>query len=513
MTEDTPTPTPTGEIQAPTPTPAGSGGYPGPQEPSGYPAPEAQAAPTAGQQEPAYPSPVDAPAPQPAYPGPGEEPVQDSPYPGPATLPTPHSGTGAYPVPGERTPAPAAVTSTATPSPRQESPIITGEPVERTPGGPMPTPSPGGGTISIWHSWSSTQVQVLEPAMRAFQSVYPDVFFDATYFPGDDLQRRYEAAVYLGGGPSLVFGPSEWGPSFYEQNLVVDISDLAVEEFLSRINPAAVEQGQVGEALVSLPYSIRQGVVMYRNKQIIPSAPGTFDELVRVARAATKGGVVGAYLERSYFYSAAHLNGLGGALMNADGSPAFNTSQGVEWLRLLHSFTQAGPFEFNGNRDLDTFIAGKAGIIIDGSWNRTILANAIGAENLAIDPWPSHQNGQLSGFIRTDNVYLNANLVEHERYYSLLFMAFMLTPEVQSMLSHSGFIPVVSDARLDDAHLQQMVNAFEGAVSYPVHRYIPVYWDPLEAAMLKVFNGSAAPSQALAAAEAEVKAALRNLAP
>lgn len=504
MIEETPEPTPTIEIQAPTPIPTEAGSYPIPEEPTAYPAPISQPPPSPVPVDPAYPAPAAPPTVAPAYPGPEMPPTRpagDSAYPGPVD-------------PEGRTPAPSGDTPQVTPSPLPEtSGEPTPEPFERPPGTPMPLPGGTAATITIWHSWSPTEVQVLDSALSAFRSAYPDVYFDVMYFPREDLRRRYEAAAYIGGGPDLLFGPSDWGVPFFEQGLIVDIAELATDDFLSRINPAAVEQGRLGDALVSLPYTIRQGVVMYRNKEIIAAAPATFDELVQVAQAATRGGVVGAYLERSYFYSTAHLYGLGGSLMDESGSPAFNTPQGIEWLRLLQSFAQAGPFEFNGSRDLDAFKTGKAGIIIDGSWNRAALADAIGAHNLAVDPWPAHQNGHLSGFIRTDNVYLNANLNDQDRYQPLLFMAFMLTPEVQSLLTQVGFIPVVIDANIEDQIIQQMVTAFEGAASYPILRQASAYWDPLEAAMQKVFSGSATPAQALSSAESEVRNALKNLDP
>jgi arabinogalactan oligomer / maltooligosaccharide transport system substrate-binding protein len=503
VVEETPTSAPTEVIPTPTPTPTEPAEYPQPEEPPGYPGPVFVPTPYPQPGDPAYPYPVVSPYYDPAYPGPGVQPTQPA-------------GEGAYPGPAEpvvSTPAvvgtPGTTPGTAPGTPQE----ITPTPFERPPGTPMPPPGRETVTISIWHSWSSTEVQVLDPILRAFQSAYPDVYFNVTYYPRETLQRRYDTSAYLGGGPSLLFGPSEWGQNYYEQDLVVDISGLATEDFLARINPAAVDQGRMGDALISLPYSIRQGVVMYRNKQIIESAPATFEELVQSARAVTRGGVVGAYLERSYFYSAAHLYGLGGSLMDEQGYPAFNTRQGEDWMNLLDSYAQAGPFEFNGTRDRDTFKAGKAGIIIDGSWHRAALAEAIGADNLVVDPWPSHGSGHLSGFIRTDNVYLNANLSDQERYQPLLFMAFMLTPEVQSLLSQVGIIPVISDASVDDQLIQQMVIAFERATSFPTIRQAGAYWDPLEAAMLRVFSSSASPAQALRDAEVEIREALQSLSP
>jgi maltose-binding protein MalE len=169
---------------------------------------------------------------------------------------------------------------------------------------------------------------------------------------------------------------------------------------------------------------------MYRNTAIIADAPATFDDLVAAAQAATTDDVVGANLEYGFFFSAAHLHGVGGLLMD---------EKGVEWLNLLNSFKDAGPTEYYTDNDVNLFKAGQAGIIIDGTWNTTGLAEAIGAENLAIDPWPT----PLSGYVQTENIYLNANAEGEDVDVGWAFMEFFLSAEAQAMLTEAGHIPAV----------------------------------------------------------------------
>jgi arabinogalactan oligomer / maltooligosaccharide transport system substrate-binding protein len=361
----------------------------------------------------------------------------------------------------------------------------------------MPPPSPDAVTVSIWHSWSDTEVVVLEDVLQAFQKVYAQVYFDLLYVPFDDLLRTFQAAAYRGAGPSILLAPAEWGPQLYDEGLVAAVDDLAVPAFLERINPAALDGARYQGALIGLPHSIRNGVVMYRNRQIIAKAPATFSELVTAAKAATRGGRVGAYLERGYFYSAGHLTGLGGRLMNEDGIPAFNDPKGLAWLNLLVEFEQAGPVAFNTNRDLDLFKDGRVGIIIDGTWSRTALETAIGEENLAIDPWPAYLDGYLSGYVQADNIYLTTRASAGERYAALQFFGFMLAPEVQSVLTRAGHIPALRDVTVEQDWIAPVMQALLGGTAYPVHPNANLYWDPLETAMGYVFSKSALPGPAL----------------
>ena len=448
-------PYPAPELAAsPIPAPTGDSAdaYPPPPAPTAYPPPEAEL-PTGLPAYPAPPTPVFTPLVQPTQPGPVS-----------AADPSPTTG----PAPTERVAFPA-----------------------------MPPPSADAVSVTVWHSWSDSEVVVLEDVLQAFQKVYPDVYFDVLYVPFDDLLRTFQAAAYRGAGPSILLAPAEWGPQLYDEGLVAAVDDLAVPAFLERINPAAIDSARYRGALISLPHAIRSGVVMYRNQQIIPTAPATFSDLVTAAKAATRGGRVGAYLERGYFYSAGHLPGLGGRLLNENGTPAFNDSKGLAWLNLLVEFEQAGPVSFNTNRDLDLFKAGRVGIIFDGTWSRAALEEAIGEENLVIDPWPAYQDGRLSGYVQADNIYLTARAGGGERYASLQFFGFMLAPEVQTVLTRAGHIPALIDVQVEHDWMEPVMQALLGGTAYPIHPNANLYWDPLETAMGYVFSRSALPAPAL----------------
>ena len=374
-------------------SPAGSAqtAYPPPQEPTAlllpgtpYPAPqETTALPEPGStveegQSTSYPPPEDT-APPPTdngtpYPPPGETqaPTATSPagtgspgptqYPGPQDTFTPAPTQELIPTltPGFSITTTLTVTPGVTPT---ERPISTA----------VPPPGTIAQTIRIWHSWSQSEMRVLEYVTRKFQDFYPSVAFDMLYVPYDELFQRYEMAAYRGGGPSVLFGPAEWGPLLYEKGLVADLTRDADPKFLAELQPVALGGARYRGALVGLPHRIRGGVLLYRNTSLLPQPAASFDELVSMSRQATRGGRLGAYLDRGFMYSAAHLIGLGGSLIDDQGKPAFNTPQGVEWLELLTEFDQAGGVDFNTNRDLNAFKDGKVGLLIEGSWKLSWL--------------------------------------------------------------------------------------------------------------------------------------------
>jgi maltose-binding protein MalE len=383
--------------------------------------------------------------------------------------------------------------------PTQAEAEPTAEPATAVPAGPT-------GAITLWHAWKESEIPALNEVIAAFQAANPNVTFDVLYVPFDDLRGKFETAAATGGGPTVLIGAADWGPALFDAELIGDITPDMTEEFLRPINPAALGAVKYKDALIGLPQTIK-GVVMFRNTSIWPDAPKTFNDIAMGSTMYTQGDVVGADLERGFFFSAAHLNGVGGQLMDKDGNPLFNDAKGVEWLNLLNSFSEAGPAEYYTDNDVNLFKAGKAGIIIDGTWNMADLATSIGADKLAIDPWPT----PMSGYVQTENIYLGYNAVEGDREASVAFLQYFLSPEAQALLTKAGHIPAVAGVEVSDPLMQQAVTAFEGGAAFPVIPEMGSYWGPMDTALKSVFDEGTAPEAALQQAFNTVSAAVNEL--
>ena len=436
--------------------------------------------------------------------------VNPGPYPGPAISVTP-SPFATIPAGGSQN-APTAAASESTPTPTSPGSEFFLRPV-------LPPPQNQFALVTIWHALDENQANQLMTVIRAFQDQMPNVRFNVLSVPLEDLRARYESAAYQGEGPSLLIGPSEWGPMFYDEQLVEDLSPFLSAALRQVIFTPAFGNGEYRQAVIRLPFAM-SGVVMYRNRQIIAEAPQTFEELSAAAQLATHGGVVGTYLERGFYFSGAHLEGLGGQWFDAEGNPLFNQGEfgkPLEWVNLLQTFNQIGPTDFNDDLDLDLFEQGKAGVIIDGTWNRATLAEAIGDQNLSIDPWPVYDGGHLSGYVKTDSLYLNANtglISAQDHYATLQFMGYLLAPEVQELFSESGMIPVVKNAAPDDPLIRQSMQALSGGIAFPVRLPDEIrraYWDTLDAAIYRIFEGLDTPMAALQSAYEQISTRLAEI--
>ena len=455
-------------------------------------------------------------------------------YPGPNTP----AATPGYPGPFfTHTTAPRASPTSLTPQPTgtlgpSVTPLAT-LPVSKTPSlspgpsgtpgtpGVIPTelppkppisPPPPGSSVTIWHSWNSAETAELQAIIQSFQKIYPDVTFTLQYIPYNDLYNKYEEAAYYDSGPSLLLGPAKWGPGLYDEELITNLDPYLPQNYLSSINPAAVISGKYQGGLISLPLSQR-GMVMFRNNLIVQDEPITFAELNEYSHDVTHGGLVGTYLERGSMFSSAAIIGLGGELMDENGYPLFNSQYGLEWIQLLADYDAAGAVTFNTNWDLEMFRRGRTGIIIDGSWNISSLSQLIGAENLAIDPWPEYGTGHFSGWVESDSVYLNANTTGDDLFASLSFMGYLLDPNVQVRLAEVGHIPSIITAEPRDPLIQQAMKAFSFGAAYPIaagENIIKLYQTELDRAITSVFVDGVTPADALKAASDQITTELNN---
>lgn len=423
----------------------------------------------------------------------------------------------AYPLPqqpGLSSPTPLSATPT---------PLSTATPLMLTPTGPTPTErfplpfglkvTPAAGKVSIFHSWNNEELAVLMQVIDSFQDYFPNIVFDLTYIPQADLLNRFTQNAYSGAGPDILFGSSAWRASLSSQTLVENLAPYISATFRKTFNPVAIQTGEFHGTQACLPYAL-SGAVLYRNQQIIPRASDTFSQVVSSARQATKAGTLGAYFEGGSYFSLAHLLGLGGQLMDRDGYPLFNLDQykyALEWLGLLKEMKRLGAVEMNGDRDRQTFEQGKAGWIVEGTWNREALAQAIGSDNLAIDPWPVYAAGRLSGFVQSDCLYLNINTGELsalDHQAALNFIGYFMTTSVQVRLAELGMIPALIQAQPSDPLIRQAMLAFQGGSAYPPElddALRQVYYTALDGAVDNVINQGQDPLLALQTAYATIQ--------
>ena len=390
---------------------------------------------------------------------------------------------------------------------------------------PNPTPSPElireisvtqspqvkpalSGTVTVWHSWAESELVGLQKVIGKFQQKNPGVNVNLLYVPFDDLFSRLNSGVEVG-RPDLVIGPSDWGPELFDAELVADASTIAGPNLFEKIGNVALDAVEYKNVAIGLPIAYNKGIVIFRNQSILPDAPRTFEEYLKEAKSKTRGDIVGAVIDLGFFQSGAFLAACGGRLMDAQGAPLFDNAAGLCWIELLKSIQESGlPVEINTNLDLERFRAGKVGFIIAGTWDAASLADSIGVDNLAIDPWPSFDNGDLSGFIETDAVYMTTNVAQENQAASRTLARYFLSPGAQNTLANSetvAKIPTLIGVEIQDKVMREALVAFEKGTPLPAIPAMDFYWDPMEEALRSILSDGEDPGQALKKAAIQIR--------
>lgn len=354
-------------------------------------------------------------------------------------------------------------------------------------------PQPVNGELTVWHSFEGDQLAIMEQSFTELQKQNPGLVVSAEYIAGNEIRARYETASADGNAPDVLFAPLDWGGELLAGGLVQDPLSLLRNSDARRVSKTHLANVRVNHEAVGVPFLAR-GVILMRNRTLIPNPLVSFDDIVALDASRYD-------LERGLYYSGATLAAQSGQLMDADGNPTFNTEAGVAWLNTLKQFNDPHSY---GDQDIDAFAQGQVGLVLDGTWNLGRLANAIGRENLVIDPWPSG----MSGYVMYETVYVRAGLGQENRPIVTALLSNLLSPQLQSTLAQQGQVPVVEDATVTIDHIQQAQAVFATSEPLPISPAMSSYWEPLTNAINQVLDSNGDAAEVLGEASAEIESRL-----
>ncbi|OGO32617.1 MAG: hypothetical protein A2Z16_10390 [Chloroflexi bacterium RBG_16_54_18] len=136
------------------------------------------------------------------------------------------------------------------------------------------------------------------------------------------------------------------------------------------------------------------------------------------------------------------------------------------------------------------------------------LAQAIGADRLTVDPWPEVENGRMSGFVHSDNLYLNSNVNQNTQDAAEAFLEFFLSQTAQSHLVEVNLIPALLYLDMPPTGMSsiiaQAMTALAGGTAYPVSPVMDTYLLHLDLAIQAYLEKGLSASEALNQASAAI---------
>ncbi|ADH64319.1 MAG: extracellular solute-binding protein [Deinococcota bacterium] len=304
-------------------------------------------------------------------------------------------------------------------------------------------------TITYWQYEFKSKVEAVDELIKRFQAANPGIKVVHQTFPYDAYQQKVASAVPAGQGPDVVNLYYGWLPTWvkagYLQPLPDSLAKTVDSDFISMVQAA-----KVNGKLYGVPTAVRSLALFY-NKDLFKAAgisapPKTWGEFVEVGKKLTLkqgdrytqiGYGIAPDGQDHHLVREVLLRQLGGRPYSDDVKKVtYNTPEGVKALTMYTDWVkQAGigvPNFFPGNNGYrDGFIAGKIGMIIDGSFAIGTISS--GAKfNWGVAELPTERPGARKANFGSFWLHgLTPQATGEKREAAIKFLQFLTSEETQ----------------------------------------------------------------------------------
>ncbi|WFC15896.1 extracellular solute-binding protein [Aeromonas salmonicida] len=366
------------------------------------------------------------------------------------------------------------------------------------------------GELLVWEDIKKSNG--IEDAIKAFEAQYK-VKVKIQEMPYAQQIEKLRLDGPAGIGPDVLVIPHDQVGGAVVQGL---LSELKVDaKYMDSFTKPAVDAQTYEGKLYGIPKAVETIVLVY-NKDILPKAPETFDDLIKVSkeqRAANKYGLLAKFDEIYYSYGV--VAGMGGYIFgqNTNGSLNVNdiglANQGtIDAVTFLKSFYADGLFpagivgETGANAIDSLFTEKKAAAVITGPWVFKPYQDA--GVNYGVAPLPTLPNGEhMRSFLGVKGYSVSTYSIQKE--LAQQFIEFINQPEYAKIrFEKTGEIPPVKSL-IDDPVIKGDEKA--RAVAIQAGYAVPM---PSVPEMQEVWTPSNSALQLSVTGKQDVKAALNG---
>jgi len=364
--------------------------------------------------------------------------------------------------------------------------------------------------VEIWTAWDPVELSALRDAIGLFSEVHPEIEVTLAYYPANRLLEAYLACLSSGSCPTILIGPSDWGPILVRQDAVVDVSAFIDPQLQNDLYPIAWSGVIYNEVMTGLPLEL-QGRVLYRNSNLVPERSSQLSGLIKNAVTLRENTLQPSVFDLGFHNTAPFLAACEGSVFGADGKLAISGPSALCWLDMLRTWKTAGTIVIGGDEDRTAFLAGRSGWLIDSSLLLQNLTREIGADALTIDPWPvlTSTGEPLKGYVWTENIYLSSRIEMGDLEASWTFARSLFDEPVQALLTDPAgpaHIPAQESVALKDPLMQTISAMLRSGVALPLREDLASFIPPIENLVDAVVLKGADPQQALNVLGAQVEA-------
>ena len=338
------------------------------------------------------------------------------------------------------------------------------------------TPQSGGGEkteVTFWHAYGtgSAEETALAAILTQAATDLPDITINVLQVPFNDIYNKYRTDVAAGGGPDMFVAPNDSLGDDARNGLLADITELASGK-LGDYSQLSIDGMTVEGKLYGVPESLK-AVVLWYNKDLLPTPPATTDEL----KALMEGGTEVAFSFGCYHHFG-FFNAFGGRIFDDSWKVVANEGTGVTdamtYLNELYQISKANSWPKTDADGLAPFTEGAAAAITNGNWAMGDYRAALG-DKLGVAPLPAGPAGPAAPFLGVDGYYFNPNSANLS---AALDVALYLTGKSaqEAMMNQAGHVPANTTVDVTDPLIQGLLDAFADGYIRPQVPELGLYW-------------------------------------
>ena len=272
------------------------------------------------------------------------------------------------------------------------------------------------GSLSIWtpaYEGMNPLVQnkidqTLKDLIQRFEGRYSSVNVIWSKYSDSKIYKKYSAKVKDGLGPDLLLVHNFMIPALSKRNEIKAIHPKSVR--LKELRPRLLQPSKVNGKMYGIPFIVNVQLLCF-NKQVVKSAPRTFDDLIEASRSGISTAIGGNFLQ-----TMCGLPGFNARLFGAKPSSRQALKKGLSgWITMLRTSDEEPNMALFKNPSLmkQYFSEGKISIINCQSIDLPYLRKSLGKENLGIVEMPTvngkEPQSRLTGASFTINPYTSSN--------------------------------------------------------------------------------------------------------
>lgn len=365
-------------------------------------------------------------------------------------------------------------------------------------------------TLVLWHAKQDAEGDALLALIAAFEAANPGIKIEQVYNPSNTIQDSFIAAAGSGEGPDMIIWANDAVGQWQPSGIIAPITDAIDDDLRGQVSETGWGTFTYEGDVWGVPFSAKTLAFFY-NKAFVPDAPETWAEVLELSAELATEGVTGLAFQNGFFHSAGFLYALGGALMNDDGTAAFEPeTPGFDAMVAFLQFHQdmynlaqdeASGIVVDGSSPNPGFQTGTVAMVYDGIWNLAQFESDLGPD-LGVAIMPALDNGVVPAlFAQSEGFYANAKLANDEAKLAafIAWGRFITSDEGQTIAAtEGGLLPINPAVQVENPNLQVFSEQFTLGTPFPNRPEMGAFWGPMGDAISAVSDGGEDPAVAAA---------------